>query len=120
MLKTLANMISSALPKQASAVSVAERRRSPRIDVQLGCEAYLRGHEQMVVRSQIRNVTIAAIGIETPFPVRIGDELIVNFSLLGTRVDGMSARVIWAIKTQTGYRCGVTFESQGAESTGGK
>lgn len=89
-----------------------EKRRSPRISYYIPCEVYDHVRFQTKAKSLIRNISFHGVCLDTEFPVRVGDEFSVSFSLSGSRFEMVKAKVVWSVKIPTGYRCGLAFEDR--------
>ena len=108
MLKTISSLFRKEGTASGTGAGTMERRRAPRFVKQVPCDAHLRGRSIDVAPSTIRNFSVNAASLEVGFPVSIGDEIVLSFELFGTRVERVRTRVIWAVKSPAGYRCGVT------------
>lgn len=89
-----------------------EKRRSPRLSYYIPCE--VEGHAKLPAKSKslIRNISFHGVCLDTEFPVRPGDEFTVSFALGGSKFENVKAKVVWAVKIATGFRCGLAFEDR--------
>jgi len=87
-----------------------ERRRAPRLVVNLPCRIQS-GGDKSVVEATLVDIGFEGANVGGTFPLpNPGDAVELQFTLKGRKLDGVEALVVWSKPWGTGAACGLRFE----------